>query len=1059
MLYKKRNEPFLETDFFNPSSEYRGAPFWAWNCKINEKDIFKMFQVFQEMGMGGAHLHSRTGMDIPYLQEKFMDCVKQSCECAKERDMHVWLYDEDRWPSGYGGGYVTEDDNYRARVLIFSPRKIDNLPEYTPGKVAPKGKCSRSNKRKLVGCYIVEQDEKGWLKNYRLLKEEEIVNCNEKNVWYAYIELFGDNPWFGEKAYADNLNPESVKKFIEITHESYSKSVGTEFGGLIPAIFTDEPQFSVKQIEMMDKDVFAIPFTDDFSQTYEEIYGEDLMLHLPEIFFDIEGEYSVTRYRYYDHLTERFVSAYADQIGKWCEEHNIAMTGHVMREGSLQLQTGAVGEAMRFYRSMQLPGIDMLSWNAEYNTAKQCQSVVHQYGREGMLSELYGVTNWDFDFRGHKMIGDWQAALGVTVRVPHLSWTSMQGEAKRDYPASIGYQSPWYKEYKKIEDYFARINTAMTRGKCLVKLAVLHPIESYWLCYGSEEKTGALRRKLDENFDQLTRWLLGDAKDFDLIAESLVNELYKGCVNGKIYFGEMAYSTILVPNMLTMRSETLKMLKKLKEVGGRVVFTGDIPEYLDGIKSEEIKKFVEICEWIPFEKNSLLDKLKNVSELELIGDDGIHTENLLTQVREDGEERWIFIAHKPITGQEQIVGAEAYSPNCLRMLLKKQDRIDSQKITVKIKGSWQIRIYDAWNTDVADAVCEHDEGFTYFNVELFSHDSLLLRLVPYKCFSEKSRKKDVRAKNAEVRVSFNRKVNVTLSEPNIVLLDMAEYAFDEDEWHEKEEILRVDNLFRERLHMKYRMEAFSQPWVMTDDEIATHRLRLRFRIYSETVIDNVKLALEQPENCQLVWNGECISNVASENYVDRDIFCVTLGKLVKGENILLVTMPFKQKTNVEAMYLLGDFGVNVCGDEAKIIEAVRKMHFGSWTMEGLPFYGGNVTYHIPIEGNGYPLRVRLNKFRSPVIAVDLDGKRQGIIAISPYDVVTEPVKKGKHILDITVYGNRFNTFGALHNTDAGTDVYCGPNFWRSKDELWSYEYQLKSAGPLMSPIITEIREN
>ena len=82
---------------------------------------------------------------------------------------------------------------------------------------------------------------------------------------------------------------------------------------------------------------------------------------------------------------------------------------------------------------------------------------------------LYGVTNWDFDFRGHKLQGDWQAALGVTVRVQHLTWTSMAGEAKRDYPAAIGYQSPWYQEYPLLEDHFARVNTAMTRGKMCIR--------------------------------------------------------------------------------------------------------------------------------------------------------------------------------------------------------------------------------------------------------------------------------------------------------------------------------------------------------------------------------------------------------------------------------------------------------------------------------------------------------------------------------------------------------------------------------------------------------------
>jgi hypothetical protein len=42
---------------------------------------------------------------------------------------------------------------------------------------------------------------------------------------------------------------------------------------------------------------------------------------------------------------------------------------------------------------------------------------------------------------------------------------SMAGEAKRDYPASIGHQSPWWREYPLIEDHFARINTVMTRGR------------------------------------------------------------------------------------------------------------------------------------------------------------------------------------------------------------------------------------------------------------------------------------------------------------------------------------------------------------------------------------------------------------------------------------------------------------------------------------------------------------------------------------------------------------------------------------------------------------------
>ena len=65
---------------------------------------------FKEMGMGGFHMHCRTGLDTEYLGEEFMEIIRACVEKAKEEDMLAWLYDEDRWPSGFGGGYVSPGD-------------------------------------------------------------------------------------------------------------------------------------------------------------------------------------------------------------------------------------------------------------------------------------------------------------------------------------------------------------------------------------------------------------------------------------------------------------------------------------------------------------------------------------------------------------------------------------------------------------------------------------------------------------------------------------------------------------------------------------------------------------------------------------------------------------------------------------------------------------------------------------------------------------------------------------------------------------------------------------
>ena len=55
--------------------------------------------------------------------------------------------------------------------------------------------------------------------------------------------------------------------------------------------------------------------------------------------------------------------------------------------------------------------------NREYETPKQVASVARQFGRRWRLDEIYGCTGWDFPFLGHKALGDWQAALGISFGV------------------------------------------------------------------------------------------------------------------------------------------------------------------------------------------------------------------------------------------------------------------------------------------------------------------------------------------------------------------------------------------------------------------------------------------------------------------------------------------------------------------------------------------------------------------------------------------------------------------------------------------------------------------
>ena len=1028
-----------EQNFKNPGSEFRGAPFWAWNCRLDADTMTHQIDYFKEMGLGGFHMHPRTGLDTPYLSKEYMKVIRACVEKAKKEHMIAWLYDEDRWPSGAAGGLVTKDPAYRARYLVFTPRIQTGPIPRTLRYGSSLGYIQRQGKGTFLVAYEVVL-ENGCLKAYYRLDDEQAEPTHGGRIWYVYEELNADNGWFNNQAYLDTLNPKAVKKFVQTTHEKYYKELADEFGKTVPAIFTDEPQFPHKKtLGFADQDAdCVIPYTDDFNETYKAAYGSDFWDTLPEVFWELpDGKASVARYRFHDHVAERFASAFADTIGSWCEKHGIMLTGHMMQEPTLTSQTMALGEAMRSYRSFQQPGIDMLCDRREYSTAKQAQSAKNQYGRKGMLSELYGVTGWDFDFRGHKLQGDWQAALGVTLRVHHLSWASMAGEAKRDYPASIFYQSPWYKEYPYVEDHFARVNVALTSGKPQVRIGVIHPIESMWLAWGPQEQTAAAKEQLEEHFTNTINWLLLGQLDFDFIAESLLPEQQSlqdaaKKVRGTKTFpvGEMAYDVVLVPGCTTLRRSTLERLEAFRKAGGRVIFMGDPAGLVDALPTEEVREFADTCERIPFGRIELLNALEDVREIDIFREDGSRANRYLYQMRAERDGRWVFIAQ---AGREANI-----------------DVPGSEENTIRFPGSWQVEEYNTLTGDHYPLHAEYADGKTQVIRRLYDHDSLLLRLTP----AEGKNAVVTEIKKAPESVVQVQKVwdavPVTLSEPNCLLLDIAEYSLDGEEWAEPEEVLRADNVLRKRLGWPMKNEAYAQPWTRKKTK-AVHTLTLRYTVDSRVDVPEVSLAIEAPEELSISWNGEPVEVRTTGYYVDESIKTLTLGELRRGENILEVEMPYRMESNVEWAYLLGDFGVKVSGCHAEVTEPVRKLYFGDWTGQGLPFYGGNVTYRFPVMGNGGECVLQCAKYRNPLLKVAACGEEKGVLAYAPYEVSLGTFE-GEREVELTAFGNRVNSFGSVHLCDE-KEKWFGPMAWRSTGERWSYEYQLKRTGLLAAPIL------
>ena len=1030
MLYKKNQTEKLDMELFKaPTAEYRGTPFWAWNCKLEAEELTRQLDVLKEMGFGGAHMHVRTGMATPYLSDEYMNLIKTCVEKCKKEEMLAWLYDEDRWPSGAAGGLVTKDKEFRATHLLFTPTPYS---ETSSAKVMDdaSARAGRAENGWLLACYDVELDKEGYLISAKQIGQEEEA-VHEK--WYAYVEQATESGWYNNQTYVNTLDKKAMQRFIDITYESYNRVIADDFDKAVPAIFTDEPQFAHKQTLRFatDKADVALPWTKDLPETYAAVYGgEDIVAAIPELIWDLAGgEVSLPRYHYHDHICERFTEAFADLCGAWCRDHGLALTGHMMEEPTLRSQTAALGEAMRSYRGFDLPGIDMLCASFEYTTAKQAQSAVHQFGYEGMLSELYGVTNWDFDFRGHKLHGDWQAALGVTIRVPHLSWVSMAGEAKRDYPASINYQSPWWPKYRLVEDHFARVNTAMTRGKPVVKVGVIHPVESYWLHWGPAEQTAMVREDMDANFQKLTEWLLFGGIDFNFISESLLPEQ---CAKGgnPLSVGKMDYDVIIVPGCETLRSTTLERLEAFAAAGGKLVWAGDIAKLCDAKPSSRAKELADKGLKVSLTRNGILGSVESARVIDIRNESGSHTSNLLHQIRRDGENMWVFIAH----------GKEPYN----------KDMCNSQDLRIRVKGTWKPTLYNTMDGTTGPIDYEIVGGQTEIRCRLYDYDSLLLSLEPADAGAYRA---EATAVSGGTDLKLPVRVAYTLSEPNALLLDKAEFALDDGPWQPEEEILRLDNVCREALNWPTRRVSGAQPWVVPEEPIV-HTAKLRFTIQSEIDCEGVSLAIEDAERVQLTLNGEDVPAIVTGWYTDKSIKTVALPPIRKGMNILEAAIPFGKRTNLEWCYLLGDFGVEVSGCYTCVVAKKDTIAFGDFTRQGLPFYGGNITYHIPLTTNGGKLTLRSSQYRGALQTVALDGGEEIPVIYTPYTVDLGQPEAGRHMLDLTLFGHRRNAFGPVHLADLQAR-WIGPGAWRTENALWCYDYRICEEGVLSTPTVTE----
>ena len=516
-----------------PAMEYRPVPFWVWNEKQEPDELRRQIREMKEQGFGGFFMHARIGLKTPYLSDEWFRHINISVEEAAKLGMKAWIYDEDRWPSGFAGGQIAD---------------VAGL-DYA-----------------AYGLQLIED---------RQTRRYEVVRSQASEVLNGASD-------------PDMLNPDVVAAFLRLTHDRYEKEAGKNFVTTIPGSFADEPSY----ILWSRPDRFSLlPWTRDIEQIFASRRGYQLKPHLDSLFFN-EGDYRRIRVDFYRTITERFIESFARQVYDWCQVRNLRSTGHMMMEDTLLSQVRAIGAAMPHYEWFQDPGIDHLGYavNPSPLLVKQCASVARQIGQKRMLSELFGGCGWNATIRDLKPAGDWDFALGVNVLNQHLAYYSIRGCRKRDYPSSCSYHQPGYSLYRSFNDYYSRLSYMLTRGETVRRILVLHPIASAWALYTPRD-TAAVE-ELDKRFQDLSAHLLEIQRDFDYGDEFLMER--HGRVEDKCFIvGRASYDAVVVPSAETWSANTFKLLKQFADHGGVIIVVEPSARFLDGVLSAELESFLQ----------------------------------------------------------------------------------------------------------------------------------------------------------------------------------------------------------------------------------------------------------------------------------------------------------------------------------------------------------------------------------------------------------------------------------------------------------------------------------
>lgn len=496
-------------------------PFF-WQHGESEAVLCEYVKVIHEANLQAFCVESRPHED--FLGPKWWRDMDIILDEAQRRDMQIWILVDKHFPTGYAAGAVeTAPKELCHQYLDYNslyvagpmPQvEIDAAalahPKPTPPWMPPAPPRKRvfhdDQLYAVIACPVETGGTLGEGIDLTADVHDGKLTWDVPPGYFQIFIIYLTRDADGRNDYINMLDEDSCRLLVDAVYEPHFAHYGHLFGTTIAGFFSDEPPIGNSPGYTAADRIGNPQMPLSWSRHMPEAMAVESR-HLPLLWAQGTDAHQTawTRTAYMDAVTTLVSRCFSEQLGSWCEKHQVEYIGHMLEDCDMNANLGpSMGHFFRGLSGQHMAGIDNIGGQVliggqhvkrrpggiceddagfyHYTLGKlgASMAVVDPKKKGRCMLENFGAYGWQTGVSTEKYLTDHFLARGINRFVPHAF--SPKEFPDPDCPPHFYAhgENPQYRAFGELMRYTNRVSHLIDGGRPVLSVALLYHGESRW---------------------------------------------------------------------------------------------------------------------------------------------------------------------------------------------------------------------------------------------------------------------------------------------------------------------------------------------------------------------------------------------------------------------------------------------------------------------------------------------------------------------------------------------------------------------------------------------------